>query len=56
VNVAGRLEQLSFVFPTDFPKADFMLGALRRWQFRPAMQNGEPILVEVLFIIPRESE
>jgi hypothetical protein len=56
VNVAGRLEQLSFVFPTDFPNPDFMLGALRRWQFRPAMQNGEPILIEVLLIIPRAAE
>lgn len=56
VNVAGRLEQLSFVFPTDFPKADFMLGALRRWQFRPAMQSGQPIPIEVLLIIPRGVE
>lgn len=56
VNVAGRLEQLSFVFPTDFPNPDFMLGALRRWQFRPAMQNGEPVLIEVLLIIPRKAE
>jgi len=52
VNTSGRFEALRIVFPQAFSQADFVLGALEKWQFRPAMQNGNAISVEVLLIIP----
>ena len=52
VNPAGRFETLAVVFPTDFPQAQFVLEALKQWQFRPAMQGGQIAKVEVLLIIP----
>jgi hypothetical protein len=55
INAKGQFEQLGVVFPQQFPQSQFVLGALRQWQFRPATQNGEITPVEVLLIIPRES-
>jgi hypothetical protein len=52
VNTSGKFEQLSVAFPPDFGQANFILTALQKWQFRPAMQQGQPIKVEVLLIIP----
>jgi hypothetical protein len=56
VNTAGRFEQLAVVFPTALTEAKFLLHALQQWQFRPSMQSGQPTAVEVLLIIPAESE
>ena len=56
VNTAGRFEQLAVVFPTALAEAKFLLHALQQWQFRPAMQSGQATSVEVLLIIPAESE
>ncbi len=56
VNQAGRFEGLTIVFPPDFPQAKFVLEALQQWQFRPAMRDGQPVRVEVLLIVPDESE
>jgi hypothetical protein len=56
VNLAGRFERLAMVFPTGFTQAKFVLDALQRWQFRPARQNGQIAAVEVLLIIPEETE
>jgi hypothetical protein len=56
VTVAGRFEKLAVAFPASFAQADFLLHALQQWQFRPATQSGQPILVEVLLIIPNETE
>lgn len=56
VNAAGKFEQLGIVFPLEFAQARFLLSALEQWQFRPAMANGEAAPVEVLLIIPEESE
>jgi hypothetical protein len=33
-----------------------LLKSLKLWAFRPASRDGEPIAVEVLLIIPRETE
>ena len=52
VNQAGRFEMLSVVFPQAFPQAQFVLAALQKWQFRPALQDGQSAKVEVLLIIP----
>ena len=56
VNLAGRFERLTVVFPTEFAHAKFVLSALEQWQFRPARQNGQLAPVEVLLIIPEETE
>ncbi len=56
VNQTGRFETLTIVFPEDFPKAQFVLAALQKWQFRPASQDGQPARVEVLLIIPDQLE
>jgi len=56
VNQAGRFEALTVAFPPDFAQKQFVLNALAQWQFRPAMQNGQNVKVEVLLIIPEESE
>jgi hypothetical protein len=56
LNQAGRLESLVIAFPANFRYASFVLRALRQWQFRPARQNGQPTVVEVLLIIPEETD
>jgi hypothetical protein len=53
---AGRFESLATAFPNRFRYANFVLHALRQWQFRPARRNGQAIAVEVLLIIPVELE
>ena len=52
VNQSGRFESLAIAFPEEFAQASLVLDALRQWQFRPAMQNGQIARVEVLLIIP----
>jgi hypothetical protein len=54
VNQDGRFEALTVVFPPQFAEAQFVLNSLAQWQFRPATQNGQNVLVEVLLIIPDE--
>jgi hypothetical protein len=56
VNTSGRFEQLAVVFPTELAEAKFLLHALQQWQFRPAMQNGQATAVEILLIIPDQTE
>ena len=53
---AGQFEQLALVFPAELEKRDLLLNSLKLWAFRPASRDGEPIGVEVLLIIPRETE
>ena len=54
VNQSGRFQALSVVFPPAFPRAQFVLDALQQWQFRPAMQDGQSVNVEVLLMIPQD--
>ncbi len=56
VNQSGRFETLRIVFPLAFPQAQFVIAALQKWQFRPAMQDGQSAKVEVLLIIPEQLE
>jgi hypothetical protein len=56
VNTAGRFDQLAVIFPSELAEAKFLLRALQQWQFRPAMQNGQASQVEVLIIIPADTE
>ena len=54
VNVLGRFDAMSVVFPAEFAEKKILLSALEQWQFRPAKQNGQFTPVEVLLIIPEE--
>lgn len=56
VDLQGRFENLAVVYPPEFAQTQFLLTSLALWQFRPAAQNGNPVRVEVLLIIPEESE
>ena len=56
VNKDGRFEELAVTFPPEFPQAQFVLNSLAQWQFRPAAQNGQPVKVEILLIIPDTQE
>jgi hypothetical protein len=56
VNQSGHFETLSMIFPQAFPQAQFVIAALEKWQFRPAMQSGQSAKVEVLLIIPEQAE
>ena len=56
INLAGRFERLAVVFPPEFALPKFLFGALQQWQFRAARQNGQLAAVEVLLIIPEETE
>ncbi len=52
VNVQGHFEKLAVVFPPECPQSTFLLASLQEWNFRPAQQNGQTAMVEVLLIIP----
>lgn len=52
IDPSGRFEELTMILPPAFPQAQFVLAALSKWQFRPALQNGQSTRVEVLIIIP----
>jgi hypothetical protein len=54
LNVYGKLESLAVAFPQDYSHGSFVLAALSRWQFRPALSKGKATPVEILLIIPDE--
>lgn len=56
IDTAGHFEKLTVVFPEPFAQRKFVLDALQQWQFRPALQIGQPTTVEVLLIIPSETD
>ncbi len=56
IDLSGRFQGLSVAFPPAFPHAQFVLDALKQWQFRPAVQDGQPIRVEVLLLIPEDTQ
>jgi hypothetical protein len=56
VDTEGHFEKLALVFPNEFPKKELLLSSLRKWEFRPAKRDQQPIAVEVLLIIPGERE
>lgn len=56
VNQQGRFEKLQVVFPPQMAQAGMLLNMMNEWQFRPAHLNGIASAVEVLIIIPDQSE
>jgi len=56
VNKDGRFEKLEVVFPPQFVQAPMVLNVLNQWQFRPAKQSDQFTAVEVLLIIPDQSQ
>ena len=54
--LGSRFEKLALVLPVGFPQNDLLVPSLRQWEFRPAKRDGQPIAVEVLLIIPGETE
>jgi len=56
VDKDGHFERLEVVFPEQLAQAPTWVKSLNQWQFRPAKQNSQPIPIEVLLIIPDQSE
>ena len=56
VNKDGRFEKLQVIFPPQFVQSPMVLNVLNQWQFRPAKLNGVLTAVEVLLIIPDQSQ
>lgn len=56
INTDGRFDRLAVVFPPQFSQTKFVLACLKQWSFRPATENGQLTPVEVLLIIPDESD
>lgn len=52
ISPAGRYDDLSVAFPPQFPQEAALLDALKKWVFRPAVQRGRPVELEILLIIP----
>jgi hypothetical protein len=55
VSKTGRFESLAVVYPTPFAYASFLLNILQRWQFRPAVHNGTITEVEIVLVIPQDT-
>jgi hypothetical protein len=53
---AGQFDQLAMLFPSELEQRDLLLKSLQLWAFRPARRDGQPVAVEVLLIIPRQTE
>jgi hypothetical protein len=52
----GRLDQLTPVFPQNLERRDLLMSSLKQWTFRPATRDGVPSDVEILLIIPSQSD
>lgn len=52
----GRFDQLGLLFPGDLEKKDLLISSLKQWTFRAATRDGVPSEVEILLIIPGQSE
>lgn len=52
----GRFDQLGLIFPSELEKKDLLMSSLKQWTFRAATRDGAPSEVEILLIIPGQSE
>jgi hypothetical protein len=53
LNAAGRFEALQPLRGADREEAAAIIPVLERWEFRPAMREGQPVRIEILLAIPR---
>ena len=53
LNTAGRFEALQPLRGVDREEAAAIIPVLERWEFRPAMREGQPVRIEILLAIPR---
>jgi len=57
VTTLGRLAQLSYVIaPEEQVEKDLLFHSLQQWQFRPGKLDRQPIVLEILLIIPRDRD
>lgn len=56
ITAAGHFDQLAMVFPDELERRDLLMNSLKLWAFRPATRDGVRTSVEVLLIIPRQTE
>jgi hypothetical protein len=56
ITAGGHFDQLAMVFPDELERRDLLMSSLKLWAFRPATRDGVNTSVEVLLIIPRETE
>ena len=56
LNTDGHLDKLSLVYPNELAKKDLLVSSLKQWAFRPASRDGAFHDVEILIIIPSQSE
>jgi len=54
LDTSGRFRELAFVPDPDNPsnQGEALLQYLAQWEFRPALQDGRPVLVEVMLAVP----
>jgi hypothetical protein len=55
VDQKGRMQNLKVVRGAGPGYSELILGSLAQWEFRPATQDGRPVLVEVLLSIPPDA-
>lgn len=52
LDAAGRLKDLSLVRESDLPLKQDIFPYLEKWEFRPGTQDGRPVALEILLVIP----
>ena len=52
LDVSGKFRDLSIVRESDAWLKNEILPYLHQWEFRPGTQDGRPILLEILLVIP----
>jgi hypothetical protein len=52
LDVTGRFKDLAIVRESDRSLQDEILPYLHDWEFRPGTQDGRPVLLEILLLIP----
>lgn len=54
VDTTGKFQELQIITTTGGQSAERILAYLAQWEFRPATQDGRPVLVEVILAVPPE--
>jgi hypothetical protein len=54
ISAEGRVQDLKVLGRVEAYEAEMVLAVVEQWQFRPAKQDGQPVLVEFLLAIPTD--